>query len=628
MTTTERGSSAFTVDDFVQVDVATEPSFSHDGQSIVFLSNRSSVAQPYVVSLEGEQAAPAGRLVETEGIVYGTAVRPGRPEVLYVTDDGGDEQWQLNLVGLDGANAKALGSEPRVIYNFGAWSADGRYISYVCNRRDVRFSDVYVLDVETGVETCVLQQDVPNVRAGGFSPDARTVIVTWPNMALPGDSNLYLVDVDNPGSLRCITEHAGAAQWPLPATAQRGPVAQFVDMNVILSLSDEDREFIGLQRIDLESGRREYLLEPEWDVETMAVSRDCRRIAVSINEDGYSRLQALELNEDCRLGPELSLGELPSGVISSVAWSPDGASLAFAFESAQRPSDIWLLDLGWETPRQVTFSNLRGLTLDDLPEPELVRYTSFDGREIPAFFYRPARPASSQPLPAMVLVHGGPESQSRPALWGRYAAPAYLLARGEACLLVPNVRGSTGYGKEYTHADDVEKRMDSVRDLFAAVDWLTASGQVDPARISVMGGSYGGFMTLAAITEAPELWAAAVDMFGIANWETFMENTGPWRRAQRAREYGSDPAFLRTISPIHKADRIRAPLMVIQGDHDVRVPPEESEQIADTVRRNEGIVQYEVFEREGHGIQRLPNRLRMNRLIVDFLREHLLDRKE
>src|SRR5262249_17115420 len=220
-----------------------------------------------------------------------------------------------------------------------------------------------------------------------------------------------------------------------------------------------------------------------------------------------------------------------------------------------------------------------------------------------------------------------PESQSRPSLANSYAAPAYLLARGEICLFVPNVRGSTGYGKEYAHADDVEKRMDAVQDLVAARDWLATSGRVDPDRIGVMGSSSRRFMTLAAITEAPDRWAAAVDGFGIADWETFMQFTGPWRRAHRAREYGSDPALLRSISPIHKADQIVTPLMIIQGDHDVRVPPLESQQIADAVRRNGAIVEYALSEREDHGIARLPNRLKMNRMTVDFLREHLLGAK-
>lgn len=623
MTSIRRGADSYTVDDFVQTATATEPSFTPEGRSIAFLSNRSGVTQAYVVGIEGEDAAPAVRLAETEGLVYGTAMRPGHASLLFVTDDGGDEQYQLNLVDMASGNVAALGSEPHVIYNFGAWSDDGALLSYACNRRDRRFSDLYVFDAGTGTESLLLQQDVPMMRAGAFSPDRRSLIASWPDLSMPGENNLYLIDLDRPGEFRPITLHDGPAQWLWPATAQRGPYASFFTEDVLLALSDEGREFAGLQRIDLAGGRRDFVLAPDWDIETFALSPDRGRVAVVINEDGYSRLAVYELRPDGGIGGELAVPRLPRGTIAGPCWSPDGGSIAFAFEGPRHPSEVWLLDLASGEARQLTRSNAAILPEEALPEPELVRYTSFDGLEIPAFFYRPVRPAATGPLPCLVLVHGGPESQSRPALWGRYAAPAYLLARGEVCLLVPNVRGSTGYGKTYCHADDVEKRMDSVQDLAAALDWLAATGDVDAGRIAVMGGSYGGFMTLAAITEFPDRWAAAIDMFGIANWETFMENTGPWRRAQRAREYGSDPVFLRSISPIHKADRISAPLLVIQGDHDVRVPPEESEQIASTVRRNEGIVQYEVYQREGHGIQRLPNRLRMNRAITGFLREHL-----
>jgi dipeptidyl aminopeptidase/acylaminoacyl peptidase len=317
---------------------------------------------------------------------------------------------------------------------------------------------------------------------------------------------------------------------------------------------------------------------------------------------------------------------LPDGIIAQPAWRDDGHALALTFESARHIPNVWLIDLRDGKAEEVTQASAGDVAPSMLPEPELIRYTTFDGREIPAYYYRPLDAAPDRKLPCMVLVHGGPEAQSRPALWGRYAAPQYLLARGDIALLVPNVRGSTGYGREYSHADDVELRMDSVRDLIAAIDWLTEVGGVDPERIGVMGGSYGGFMTLAAITEAPERWGVAVDLFGIADFETFLKFTGPWRRRHRAREYGEDPAFLRTISPIHKADRIRTPLLVIQGDHDVRVPQEESEQIVDTIRANDGIVEYIVFPEEGHGIQKLPNRLEMGKRIVAFLEEHLVPR--
>lgn len=627
MTSTQGKAEVYTVDDFVRVDAATEPTFSADAKSIVFLSDRSGIRQAYVVGLGGETVVKARGLTATEGLVYHADTRPGHAQALFVTDDGGDEQYQVNLLELQIGivETKAIAASAKVINTYGCWSSDGRWLSLASNKRDQRFSDIYVLDLESGSERLVLQEDSPMIRAGGFSPDGTKLICSWPNMALAGDNDLYVIDLNAPGSMTKITEHSGTAQWP--SSLREAPSACFISNDVILARSDEVRDFIGLQRIELSSGVRQFVLAPEWDVEAFEVSADHGRIAVVINEDGYSRLAVYDLNSDGSLGTAAELPLLPSGQIASPAWNPDGSALTFSLEGPLNPSAVWLLDFVSGELRQMTQNKMASLPEDGFSEPELVRYPSFDGRQIPAFFYRPPNRTSDEPMPCMVLVHGGPESQSRPSLWGRYAAAAYLLAKNEVCLLVPNVRGSTGYGKEYSHADDVEKRMDSVADLLASLDWLSESGEVDPKRIGVMGGSYGGFMTLAAITEAPDKWAVAVDMFGIANWETFFEHTGPWRREQRAREYGSDPTFLRSISPIYKANAITAALLVIQGDHDVRVPPEESEQIADAVRRNEGIVEHAVFEREGHGIQRLPNRLRMNQMIVDFLTEHLVGKK-
>jgi dipeptidyl aminopeptidase/acylaminoacyl peptidase len=249
-----------------------------------------------------------------------------------------------------------------------------------------------------------------------------------------------------------------------------------------------------------------------------------------------------------------------------------------------------------------------------------VRYPTFDGREVPALFYELENGPDDTPV--VVNVHGGPESQSRPAF-----APVtqYLLHRGYA-VFFPNVRGSTGYGKTYTHLDDVRLRMDSVKDLAHAAYWLRERGH---DRVAVMGGSYGGFMVLAALTEYPELWSAGVDIVGIANLVTFLENTGSYRRALREPEYGSlerDREFLESISPLHKAGNIRAPLMVIHGKNDPRVPVGEAEQIVERGRENGGRVEYLLYEDEGHGLAKLKNRLDAYPKIAAFLDEHLLEK--
>jgi dipeptidyl aminopeptidase/acylaminoacyl peptidase len=255
-------------------------------------------------------------------------------------------------------------------------------------------------------------------------------------------------------------------------------------------------------------------------------------------------------------------------------------------------------------------------------EPEHISYPTFDGRQIPALFY-PASNASGKP-PCVVWVHGGPESQFRPSF---QPLVQYLVSAGFA-VLAPNVRGSSGYGRTYQHLDDVRLRMDSVNDLAHAAYWLRDSGRADPSRLAVYGGSYGGFMVLAALTHYPELWAAAVDLVGIANFVTFLENTGPWRRHLREAEYGSlehDRDFLVEISPIKHVDKIRAPLLVIHGANDPRVPIGEAEQMVARLRDLGRTVEFLRLEDEGHQIAKLKNKLVAYPLAVDFLRRHLLN---
>jgi dipeptidyl aminopeptidase/acylaminoacyl peptidase len=311
---------------------------------------------------------------------------------------------------------------------------------------------------------------------------------------------------------------------------------------------------------------------------------------------------------------------MPEGVLGGFEFSPDGTCFAFTLTGPNRNPDVWLVDLPDGEPRRFTRSSTAGIPPFTFRRPEIVRYPSFDGREIPALFYEPGEASADSPAaPVVVNVHGGPESQSRPLF-----APVtqYLLERGYA-VFAPNVRGSTGYGKSYTHLDDVYLRMDSVKDLAHAAAWLRGWGH---ERIAVMGGSYGGFMVLAALTEHPELWTAGVDIVGIANMVTFLENTGSYRRALREPEYGSlerDREFLESISPIHKAEEITAPLMVIHGKNDPRVPVGEAEQIVEKVRESGGAAEYLLYEDEGHGLAKLKNRLDAYPKIVAFLDENL-----
>jgi dipeptidyl aminopeptidase/acylaminoacyl peptidase len=365
-----------------------------------------------------------------------------------------------------------------------------------------------------------------------------------------------------------------------------------------------------LARLDLSTLEVMYLTPDDWDVEAVGLSTDGRHLLASRNVEGYSDLMLF--SGEGRRMPDL---EVPEGIVGGFEFSQDSRRLAFTFVGPTRNPDVWVMDLPEGEPRQVTRSSTAGIPRSTFRRPHPVRYPTFDGREIPALFYEP----DAEKAPVIINVHGGPEGQSRPVF-----APVtqYLLHCGYA-VFFPNVRGSTGYGKTYTHLDDVELRMDSVRDLAQAAEWLREKGH---QRVAIMGGSYGGFMVLAALTEYPELWSAGVDIVGIANLVTFLENTGSYRRGLREPEYGSlekDRALLESISPIHKAENIRAPLMVIHGKNDPRVPVGEAEQIVERVRENGGAVEYLLYENEGHGLAKLKNRLDAYPKIAAFLDEHL-----
>jgi dipeptidyl aminopeptidase/acylaminoacyl peptidase len=334
--------------------------------------------------------------------------------------------------------------------------------------------------------------------------------------------------------------------------------------------------------------------------------------------DGYSKLTIKEFNS----GKVLTSPKLPPGIIDVSDISPNGDKILLSYTSPCHNGDIWLYKPYTNELTQVTHSSREGIPQDSFVEPKLIRYETFDGRDIPAFFYLPHGTKKTGETPVIVNIHGGPEAQALPTFSSVFQ---YFIHRGFA-LFIPNVRGSTGYGKKYSHLDDVRLRMNSVKDIAYGVEWLKSSGYIDSQKISVMGGSYGGFMTLASLTTYPDLWAAGVDLVGIANFLTFLKNTAAYRRHLRISEYGDpekDADFLREISPINHIDKIKAPLLVIQGANDPRVPKSEADQIVEAIRKRNGIVEYLLFDDEGHGLAKLENRITAYTTIADFLDKYL-----
>ena len=574
------------IERLLSVARATRPMPAPDG-SLYFASNRGGHAQVYRQTAAGVEPelvfASKTRMVPHAHTPLGLLVREDR---------GGNEIWQLGLVS-DGQH-RPLTTDARAIHQSVTLHPDKRRVGLGWNpggQADVVLGE---LDLATG-EMTRWAEPRGFWLWGAWSPDGTRAVVSK-SMGTPTES--YVLERD------------GRLTRLLPSALRVHPVEWLAEG--ILVATDVDRDFLGLGLIDPEQPESvsRWLLSEEQDVEGVALDPDRKRLAVVVNEGIYDSVRVVDLER------EIDRAVLPPGVVIAdhsgdpgyhVAWSEDGASLFVSWELATRPAEIYQ----WPGATRWTFTG-------DLPaglvEPEETSYTSFDGLTVPSIFYK----VDDAPRPAVVYFHGGPEGQSR----GGYLPAAQLLTSIGINVMLPNVRGSTGYGIRYQSLDDRTLRWNSVKDGCEAARTLKSSSLA--TRTAAIGGSYGGFMTLAVLVEDPELWDAGVDTVGIADWHTFFQNMPPWRGVLRMNEYGDpngpESEFLRQISPIHRAGTIKAPLLVIHGRNDPRVPVGESIQIAEAVAQSELLI----FEDEGHGVATLPNQVTANSKMLEFLAAHLL----
>ncbi|HVP76090.1 MAG TPA: S9 family peptidase [Gaiellaceae bacterium] len=563
-------------------------SFSPDGSTLLVASDLPGTRQLFSVAIESGATA---QLTDFDEPVSGQFLPDGR--ILVEIDEGGNERTQLYLLGNP--------IEPLVVdlrFKHDTAHAAGRVLAYATNRRNGIDFDVVVRDLQSGKERTFELGGYCAV--AGISPDGRRVAVEKLG-SRAGDSDLYVLDTAS-GEIAHATPHEEAAEHHTPLWLG----------DSLVYATNAGRDTVAVVRDG------DAVVESPWDLECAADDAG-RSVLVHANEDGYSRLTLHD--------PETfaARGDVPlprRGVVESVVFSRDGSKLAFAFSSPTEADDVYLCDLDAAGLRRLTTSP-RDVDPATLVEPELHRFTSFDGEEVPVFLFTPP---GAGPFPVVVTVHSGPEAQWRPSFGPSFAPlTQHLLSRGYA-VAAPNVRGSTGYGKRYEHLDDGRLRLDSVRDLAALHDWLGARPEVDASRAVLYGRSYGGYMVLAALAFQPEQWAAGIEMVGISSLVTFLENTSDYRRAAREREYGSlehDRDFLVEASPLTHVDAIRAPLFIQHGANDPRVPLSESQRIH-AVLTEKGIrCDLVVYEDEGHVIEKLPNRIDAFTRAVAFLDEVL-----
>ena len=569
-----------------------------EGETLLVRSDLPGTMQLFRASVRGGELE---QVTDFPDPVEGRFV-PGSQRILVEHDDAGNEHTQLSLVE-PGSSPEPLVHNPDFVHRDPRFSHDGQLLAYVTNRDNGVDWVVYVRSLRDGDERAIFDRGGVCIPAG-FSPDARLFAVLH-DTGRPSDNDLYLVDVAS-GEAENVSPHEEIAWFDEPVWRSDGS-AFFV-------ATTEGRDTKAIKRYDLGTRRWSVAVESDWDLECHGDDAG-RWLLVHANEDGYSRLELRDA-ETCGVVCDVPLPG--RGVVEEPVLARDGSLVAFKFSSPVDPGDVWTYDVEQRELRRAT-GLPRSVDLGVLREPELHRFESFDGESVPVFLWEPD---GDGPFPVVVMVHGGPESQFRPAFLPSFTPlTQHLLSRGYA-VAAPNVRGSTGYGKRYEHLDDVRLRLDSVRDLSSLHDWLGTRRRLDAASAVLYGRSYGGYMVLAGLAFQPERWAAGIECVGISNFVTFLENTAPWRRAVREPEYGTlerDREFLIEASPITHVDRIRAPLFIQHGANDPRVPLEETEQIHRVLTEKGIRCELLVHEDEGHMIGKLENRVQTFERAVAFL---------
>ncbi|MEB3238492.1 MAG: S9 family peptidase [Candidatus Sericytochromatia bacterium] len=571
--------------------------FSPDGRSLVFTSTVTGTAQLWTVPIQGGWPQPLTQEAEP----VSEAIRlPGR--YLTTVDEGGNERRRLAWLPLEGGALRTYAWASGSIQVPGPVTRDGRLLAYATNERDARRFDLHLLEPASGRSRRILEGD-GTLRAATWLKDGELLV--YHQARTPTDEDFHLLDLRS-RMVRPLTERPGAAIY-------RG-VHRAANGNLWL-VSDEGREFAGLATLDpARPGLRFLGPDGPETVSDLVLSEDGTQAAWIRNLEGWSELwvSATDAPKPRRIE------SLPAGVLGGPVWSADGKRLAITLSTPVSPPDAWLVDPATGVSRRVTHAALGGLRTDLFVRPERVLVPSFDKRAVPAWRYRPPGLKPGQRAPWLVIVHGGPEGEERPSF---SAAIQLHLARGWG-VLAPNIRGSTGMGRSWSHLDDGRKRPDALADMAALATWLRRQPDVDARRVVVTGGSYGGYVTMACLAFQPDLWAGGVSSVGMSSLVTFLERTGPWRRALREAEYGSlerDRDFLVHWSPLTHVDRIRAPLFLIQGVQDPRVPVGEARQMAEALRLRDRQVRLLEFEDEGHGLGKFSNRVTALDQTLQFL---------
>jgi dipeptidyl aminopeptidase/acylaminoacyl peptidase len=579
--------------------------FSHDGTKVLASMDSSGVFNLYAIPTAGGEPQ---RLTTSAESQFPVGYFPADDRVLYTQDAGGNELNHLYV--LDGQQAKDITPGDKTKASFLRFSADGSAFWAVTNERDPKAFDVYRYSSKDYKRELVFtNKEAWSI--GDVSRDGRWLALgkTRNN----ADADIYLVDLRKPGAPKLITAHKGDITHRVFGFAPSSKTLWFG--------TDGHGEFSQAWSYDLATGKARAEVAAEWDVMFVGFSENGRYRVSAINEDAKTMLRVV----DTTSGKDVALPALPNADVTGTIFSRDESKMAFLLTSDRTPRDLWVVDIGAGAPRQLTTALNPAVDPGDLVDSQVVRYPSFDGLQIPSILYKPKDASPTNKVPAVVWVHGGPGGQSRRGYSGMIQ---HLVNHGYAILAVNN-RGSSGYGKKFFHLDDKKHGDVDLKDVVAARPYLASLDWVDGSRVAVMGGSYGGYMVGAALAFAPDAFDVGINIFGVMNWVRTLESIPPWWASFRDSLYtemgdpATDKARLQAISPLFHADKIKKPLLVVQGKNDPRVLKIESDEIVAAVKKNGVPVEYLVFDDEGHGFTKQKNTIAAQEAYLKFLDTHL-----
>ena len=580
--------------------------FSHDDGDILASTDETGIFN--AVTLDGTGTLTPLTTSEDDA-VYAQSFFPADDRVLVTSDNGGDEIYHVYVRETDGTLTDLTPGE-EVRASFVGWRDDGEVFYVQTNERDPQTNDLYAYQADDYSRDMIFQNDGKDI--ADVSPDGRWLALSKDRTN--ADSNIFLVDLNSKArSPELITQHEGDIAY--------GVYDFTADSETLIYATNEHGEFNQAWTYNLASEEKNPLIEADWDVSFVFDSPTGRYLVSAINADAVTELTIT----DNQTGEEVELTNIPDGEVGQVRFNRDETGIAFGVNTDTSPFNLYMADLDDGAATRLTSALPEAIDESDLVTAEIVRYESFDGVEIPSVFYMPKQASADNPVPAVVWVHGGPGGQTTK---GYSATIQHLVNHGYA-VLGANNRGSSGYGKTFFHMDDQNHGEKDLQDIVYGREYLEGVEGIDPDRIGIIGGSYGGFMVAAALAFEPEVFDVGINIFGVTNWLRTLESIPPWWGSFRDALYDEmgDPATdeerLRRISPLFHADQITRPMLVIQGANDPRVLQVESDELVEVARENGATVEYVLFPDEGHGFQKRENRITASEAYVDFLNTYL-----